>query len=75
MIRTIKAIIQPDGTVQLLEPIRLESPRQAIPTILEDDDSPSIDALLSEAALAVDWSRPEEDAAWVHLERDHRRSR
>lgn len=24
--------------------------------------------LLSEAALAVDWSRPEEDAAWEHLQ-------
>jgi hypothetical protein len=25
-------------------------------------------ALLAEAALAVDWSRPEEDAAWSHLQ-------
>ncbi|HUR52856.1 MAG TPA: hypothetical protein VMZ71_01910 [Gemmataceae bacterium] len=25
-------------------------------------------ALLSEAALAADWSRPEEDAAWSHLQ-------
>lgn len=24
-------------------------------------------ALLSEAALARDWERPEEDAAWLHL--------
>ncbi len=24
--------------------------------------------LLSEAALAVDWLRPEEDAAWAHLQ-------
>lgn len=24
-------------------------------------------ALLSEAALAADWNRPEEDAAWAHL--------
>jgi len=25
-------------------------------------------ALLSEAALAVDWNRPEEDLAWSHLQ-------
>jgi hypothetical protein len=25
--------------------------------------------LLSEAALAEDWNRPEEDAAWSHLQR------
>lgn len=25
--------------------------------------------LLSEASLAVDWNRPEEDAAWSHLQR------
>jgi hypothetical protein len=25
-------------------------------------------ALLSEAALAADWNRPEEDAAWLHLQ-------
>lgn len=24
--------------------------------------------LLAEAALAVDWDRPEEDAAWAHLQ-------
>ena len=26
-------------------------------------------ALLSEVALAADWNRPEEDAAWAGLER------
>ncbi len=28
------------------------------------------DALLSESALAEDWLRPEEDAAWEHLQAD-----
>jgi hypothetical protein len=27
-------------------------------------------ALLSEAALAADWQRPEEDAAWVQFNRE-----
>jgi hypothetical protein len=26
-------------------------------------------ALLSEPVLATDWNRPEEDAAWQHLQR------
>lgn len=71
MLRTVKAVVQPDGTVQLLEPIRLGSARRALLTILEegDEDSPSSSALLSEAALSVDWSRPEEDAAWAYLKR------
>ena len=30
--------------------------------------NPSV--LLSEASLAVDWNRPEEDAAWSHLQRE-----
>jgi hypothetical protein len=40
-------------------------------TILEDGDegSPTNSALLSEAALTTDWSRPEEDAAWAYLQR------
>jgi hypothetical protein len=71
MLRTIKAVVQPDGTVQLLEPVRLGSARRALVTILEDgdEDSPTNSALLSEAALATDWSRPEEDAAWAYLQR------
>ena len=29
---------------------------------------PGETTLLSEAALAVDWNRPEEDATWPHLQ-------
>ena len=34
------------------------------------EEAPSVNdaALLSEAALAEDWNRPEEDAAWAHLQ-------
>lgn len=35
------------------------------------DDEPELGAIetaaMSETALAVDWSTPEEDAAWAHL--------
>jgi len=27
-------------------------------------------AILSEDSLAVDWNKPEEDAAWMHLQSD-----
>ncbi len=38
-------------------------------TVLEEPAAvPGEAALLAEAALAADWSRPEEDAAWSHLQ-------
>jgi hypothetical protein len=55
MLSTIDA----DGNVRLLEPLdaALES------------EMPS-PAELSEQALATDWLRTEEDAAWAHLQLD-----
>lgn len=71
MIRTIEAVIDQAGNVRLLEPVQLPGTRRAFVMIL--DDSPSIEphdtAILSESALATDWERPEEDAAWSHLQR------
>ena len=44
-------------------------PRRALVTVLDEPAAvPGEAALLAEAALAVDWSRPEEDAAWSHLQ-------
>jgi hypothetical protein len=34
----------------------------------EDTEPISETALLSESALAADWDRPEEVAAWAHLQ-------
>jgi hypothetical protein len=69
--RAIEAVVGVDGLVRLKEEIRLASPRRAIVTIL-DDEALTIDetALLSEQALAVDWDRPEEDEAWLHLQQE-----
>lgn len=67
MIRTIEATIDERGSVSLREAISLSTPHRALVTILEED-SISETALLSEAALAEDWNRPEEDAAWSHLQ-------
>jgi hypothetical protein len=66
--RTVEAIIQPNGEVQLVEPVHVSSPRRALVTILEEAPHAHEAALLSEAALAGDWNRPEEEAAWAHLQ-------
>jgi hypothetical protein len=71
MIRTIEAVIDEQGNVRLLEPVHLPSARRALVTILENQQVAGApeSALLSEAALAEDWNRPEEDEAWSHLQR------
>ncbi len=70
MIRTVEAIIDEKGTVRLLEPVQLPEPRRALVTILEERTvgAASETALFSESALAPDRDRPEEDAAWSHLQ-------
>jgi hypothetical protein len=69
MIRTLEAVIDAHGRVQLFEPVRLEGEYRALVTILEEEPAvhPDATALLSEAALS-DWNRPEEDEAWSHLQ-------
>ena len=70
MFQTIEAMIDEQGNVRLLEPIQLPTARRALVTILEYEltDNISETALLSEPALAEDWNRSEEDAAWSHLQ-------
>jgi hypothetical protein len=70
MIQTVEAIVDEHGAVRLLEPIRLDRSHRALVTILVDEPSNVHEtAFLSEAALAEDWNRPEEDVAWAHLQR------
>jgi hypothetical protein len=70
MIQTIEAIIDEQGKVQLLQSVRLSQARRALVTILEEKPTAAIPetALLSEAALAEDWDKPEEDEAWAYLQ-------
>ena len=70
VIQTVEAIIDEKGQVRLLQDISLPSARRALVTILEEEPRVKAieTALLSEAALAVDWNRPEEDVAWSHLQ-------
>jgi hypothetical protein len=70
MIRTIEAVIDPQGNVHISEPIRLASSRRALVTILDEEPYQQAEetAMMSEAVLAEDWNRPEEDAAWAQLQ-------
>ena len=70
MIQTIEAVIDKQGKVQLLQDVRLSQVRRALVTILEEKPTVVVSetALLSEAALAEDWDRPEEDEAWSYLQ-------
>jgi hypothetical protein len=72
MIQTIEAVIDEQGRVRPLEETELPRGRRALVTIL--DELPSLvvaeTALLSEASLAEDWNRPEEDEAWSYLQSD-----
>lgn len=65
MIQTVEAVVDTNGRVQLLGDIA--GPRRALVTVLEE---PGETALLSQEALAVDWSLPEEEVAWSHLQKE-----
>jgi hypothetical protein len=69
MIQTVEAVVDGQGRVRLLGPVQVDGLRRALVTILDEPAGvPGEAALLAEAALAVDWNRPEEDAAWSHLQ-------
>ena len=69
MIQTVEAVVDATGRVQLLGEVHVTGACRALVTVLEEPAAvPGEAALLAERALAVDWSRPEEDAAWSHLQ-------
>lgn len=69
MIQTVEAIIDADGQVRLLADLNVPGPRRALVTVLDESAIiPGEAALLAESALGADWNRPEEDAAWAHLQ-------
>jgi hypothetical protein len=69
MIQTVEAVVDGQGRVRLLGPVHVDGLRRALLTVLDEPpEVPGEAVLLAEAALAVDWNRPEEDAAWSHLQ-------
>lgn len=66
---TVEAEIDDKGNVKVLQPIP-QGARRALLIVLDEPVlSVAETALLSEAALAEDWLRPEEDEAWSYLQR------
>jgi hypothetical protein len=69
MIKTYEAVIDQEGVLRFLEPVKLPRMRRVFITILDEEPELSgrESAMLSEPALAAEWLTPEEDAAWSHL--------
>ena len=66
---TVEAVIDTTGHVRLFDKVRVDAPCRALVTVLEEPAAMSEEtALFAEAAPAEDWSRPEQDAAWSHLQ-------
>lgn len=69
MLRTVEAVVEPDGRVRLLEAVEVREPRRALVIVLDEEaEERGLPAVLSERALSADWNGPEEDAAWAHLQ-------
>jgi hypothetical protein len=65
---TIEAEVDEQGNIRPKKPVSLPPGSRLLITVLSAPEAWSETALLSEDALAADWSRPEEDAAWAGLD-------
>lgn len=66
MLQTIEVEIDASGHIHPLEPMSKLPVGRALLTLL---NSSVDDALqLAESSLAEDWLKPDEDAAWAHLQ-------
>ena len=68
MHRTVEAEVDDQGNIRPKEQLVLAPGARVLVTVLEPGAAET--ALLSEATLAVDWQRPEEDAAWSELNQE-----
>jgi predicted DNA-binding antitoxin AbrB/MazE fold protein len=62
---TIEAEVDEQGNIRPKQPVDLPPGSRVLITVVEPEATET--ALLSESALAADWNRPEEDAAWSDL--------
>ncbi|MDO8413740.1 MAG: hypothetical protein Q7S51_08135 [Gallionellaceae bacterium] len=67
MMKAVRATIDAQGHIHYTEPVRVDTPRQALVIFLDEGNETT---LLAQSALASDWLKPEEDAAWAHLQPD-----
>jgi hypothetical protein len=73
MLQTFEAVLQPNGQLQFLDGPAgaAKAPRHVLVTFTDEavrSDTALNGAALSEPALAQDWLRDEEEAAWAHLQ-------
>ena len=68
MLKTIEVVIDAEGRIRPLEKSSILPPGRALLTLLPSQADETV--LLSEAALAEDWLRTEEEAAWAELKPD-----
>ncbi len=66
MLQTIEVEIEADGHLRLLDDTQRLRPGRALLTLLEPVDMATCQ--WAESTLAEDWLKPEEDAAWAHLQ-------
>lgn len=63
---TIEAEVDEKGNIRPKGPVTLKPGSRLLITVV-GESAASETALLSEASLATDWNRPEEEAAWADL--------
>jgi hypothetical protein len=68
MLTTVEAVLQPEGTLQFLEPVHFDKPQHVLVTFTAYSDEALSGLALSEPVLANDWLRDEEEEAWAHLQ-------
>ena len=68
MFTTLEAVLQTNGALQFLEPVRLTESQRVLVTFTQPVDELLDGARISEGSLAADWLLAEEDAAWAHLQ-------
>jgi hypothetical protein len=71
--KTIEVEIDDSGTVRPMDPAASLPHGRAL--LVWQTEPQHETALLSEASLAVDWLRPEEDAAWAYIQPGNSRVR
>jgi len=68
MTKTIEVEIDDSGTIRPTNPAASLPHGRAL--LVWQTEANQETALLSEASLAVDWLRPEEDEAWAYMQPD-----
>lgn len=70
--KTVEAMINEQGHIRLAQPLRADSVRRALVTILDEPPREAQATTTLQIDALSDWLRPEEDTAWAHLQTTQR---